>query len=79
MGWASLVSDGVRHGFFVDVIVHVDHRGRGMGRELVRRAVADGRSKGLTLFHADFALENSGFYSACGFTVGGGGYMDFAG
>lgn len=77
VGWAAVVSDGVRHGFLVDVIVHASHQRRGIGRELVGRAVADGRAKGLRLFHADFAASNEAFYKACGFTIGRGGYLDF--
>jgi GNAT superfamily N-acetyltransferase len=79
VGWASVVSDGVRHGFFADVIVHKAYQRRGIGRELVARAIEHSRSKGVTLFHADFAPENSAFYGACGFNVGCGAYLDLAG
>lgn len=77
VGWASLVSDGVRHGFFVDVVVHAAYQRCGIGRELVSRAVKHGRSRGLCLFHADFSPENSDFYRSCGFHVGAGGYLEF--
>ena len=78
IGWTALVSDGVRHAFFVDVIVDPLHQGRGIGRELVTRAIDVEQARGISLFHADFAKENAPFYAACGFTLCGGAYLDTA-
>lgn len=78
IGWTALVSDGVRHAFFVDVIVDPLHQGKGIGRELVTRAIDVEQARGISLFHADFAKENAPFYAACGFTLCGGAYLDTA-
>lgn len=76
VGWAALVSEGVRHAFFVDVIVRPNHQRQGVGKRLVTLALAEMRGRGIRLVHADFAPQHAPFYEACGFTLGGGGYVD---
>jgi GNAT superfamily N-acetyltransferase len=39
VGFARVVSDGVSFAYLADVFVAAGHRGRGLGRELVREAV----------------------------------------
>jgi GNAT superfamily N-acetyltransferase len=75
VGWCALVSDGVRHSFFVDVIVRGDAHRRGIGRALVARAIEDARQQGISLVHADFTPENRAFYVACDFEVGLGAIL----
>lgn len=41
VGFARVVSDGVSFAWLGDVFVLLDHRGRGLGAELVREAVED--------------------------------------
>ena len=79
VAWAALVSDDIRHAFFVDVIVHPAHQRRGIGRGLVSRAVAAERSRGISILHADFAPEHTPFYQACGFSIGGGAFLKVVG
>lgn len=78
VGWVSLLSDGVHHAFLADVLVHPEYHRRGIGRDLVRRAIDILSALGVSLFHVDFAEENAAFYRACGFRIGGGGYIDRA-
>ena len=75
IAWAALVSDDIRHAFFVDVIVHPAYQRRGAGRRLVAHAVAAERSRGISILHADFAPEHARFYQACGFSIGGGAFL----
>lgn len=70
IGWCAVVTDGVRHGFFVDVVVHPQWQRRGIGRSLIQRAIDRLRGKGITLIHADFAREHAPFYERCGFRIG---------
>lgn len=42
LGFARVVSDGLICTYLADVYVHADHRGRGLGVELVREAVDNG-------------------------------------
>ena len=75
VAWAALVSDDIRHSFFVDLIVHPAHQRRGTGRRLVTHAVAAERARGISIIHADFAPEHAPFYQACGFSIGGGAFL----
>jgi GNAT superfamily N-acetyltransferase len=42
VGFARVVSDGVQFAWLTDVYVEREHRGRGLGIELVREAVTGG-------------------------------------
>ena len=73
VGWCAVLSDSIRHGFFVDVIVHPAWQRRGIGKSIVQKAVEQLLSKGITIIHADFSHENVPFYERCGFRIGSGG------
>ena len=47
VGYARVVSDGLAVTYLADVYVHADHRGRGLGLELVREAVDNGPHRDL--------------------------------
>ncbi|HEY2825159.1 MAG TPA: GNAT family N-acetyltransferase, partial [Gemmatimonadales bacterium] len=76
VGWGVVVADGVRQGYLQDVIVHPAHQRRGIGRALVSRLIDGSRNAGLTLLHVDYAPMHQRFYRACGFTMGGGGFLE---
>ncbi|MBI5116891.1 GNAT family N-acetyltransferase [Candidatus Poribacteria bacterium] len=40
IGFLRVISDKVRFAYLLDVIVHDEHRGRGMGRRMVRFAIS---------------------------------------
>jgi GNAT superfamily N-acetyltransferase len=67
VGFANLAWDGGVHAFLLDPTVHPDYRRRGVGRELVRRAVELARERGLEWVHVDFEPSLRPFYDACGF------------
>jgi len=46
-GYARCVSDGTSFAYLADVIVFAEHRGRGLGVELVREIVEGGAQAGL--------------------------------
>jgi ribosomal protein S18 acetylase RimI-like enzyme len=46
VGFARVVSDGTAFAYLADVYVLPEHRGRGLGLELVREAVDDGQLSG---------------------------------
>lgn len=68
LGFANLAWDGGVHAFLLDPRVHPDFRRRGIGTELVRRAVKVARRAGVEWLHVDFARELKPFYEACGFS-----------
>ena len=73
VAWCAVLSDGVRHAVLLDVIVHPDWQRRGVGRQLVARAVTHCLAAGITIIHVDFLPEHATFYERCGFRVGLGG------
>lgn len=74
--WCAVISDGVRHAALLDVIVHPRLQRQGIGRELVRRAIAHIQAHGITIIHVDFTPENTQFYERCGFKIGLGGIYE---
>ena len=76
VAWTSVVSDNVRHAFLLDVMVRPEFQGRGLGREVVLRAIDAMRAKGVTAFHVDCAQDRAGFYEKCGFKMCAGGWLD---
>jgi ribosomal protein S18 acetylase RimI-like enzyme len=67
VGFVNVAWDGGEHGFLLDPTVHPAYRRRGIGSELVRRAAAVARERGLTWLHVDFAPELAAFYDKAGF------------
>jgi ribosomal protein S18 acetylase RimI-like enzyme len=67
IGFVNLAWDGGEHAFVLDTLVHPEFRRRGIGRELVRRAVAEAELRGVKWMHVDFEPHLQGFYDGCGF------------
>ena len=67
VGFVNLAWDGGEHAFILDTLVHPNFRRRGIGRELVRRAVAAAEEHGLQWVHVDFEPHLQKFYELCGF------------
>ena len=66
-GFVNLAWDGGIHTFLLDTTVHPDFQRRGIGTELVRRAVEYARERRLDWVHVDFEPHLEPFYLACGF------------
>lgn len=65
VGFARAVSDGAIVAYLADVYVLAEHRGRGLGLELVREVVDGGPYEGLTwLLHT---ADAQGLYERLGF------------
>jgi GNAT superfamily N-acetyltransferase len=67
VGFVNLAWDGNLHAFIVDAIVHETMRGRGIGLELVRRAIAAAREAGVRWVHADYEPHLDAFWAKAGF------------
>jgi GNAT superfamily N-acetyltransferase len=65
VGYARVVSDGLSVTYLADVYVEADHRGRGLGLELVREAVDNGPQRALRWsLHTE---DMQGLYARLGF------------
>jgi GNAT superfamily N-acetyltransferase len=67
VGFVNLAWDGGEHSFLLDTLVHPEFRRRGIGQELVRRAVAEAEERGIKWVHVDFEPHLQPFYDGCGF------------
>ena len=67
IGFVNVAWDGGSHAFLLDPTVHPRHRRRGIGTELVRRAVEAAREGGAAWMHVDYEPHLDGFYRGCGF------------
>jgi GNAT superfamily N-acetyltransferase len=76
VGFVYLAWDGKQHAFLLEPTVTPRLRRRGVGRELVRRAVEEARKRRVEWVHVDFEPRLARFYRACGFVRAPGGLID---
>ena len=67
VGFVNLAWDGGAHAFVTDAMVRSDLRQRGIGLELVGRAVDAARAAGVRWIHADYEPHLDGFFAKAGF------------
>ena len=68
VGFVNVAWDGGDHAFLIDTKTRGSHQRRGIGSELVRRAVVGARAAGCEWLHVDFEPRLASFYfDACGF------------
>lgn len=76
-GFVNVVWDGLVHGWIQDTMVAMSARHRGVGKDLVARAVDGARSAGCEWLHVDFEDHLKPFYfDACGFTPTNAGLIE---
>lgn len=62
VGFCNVITDGGRHAFLLDVVVHPDHQGTGIGKGLVHRAIVECRASTVEWLHVDFEADLGPFY-----------------
>ena len=67
IGFVNLAWDGGVHAFLLDPTVDPGWQRRGVGKELVMRAIEQARLRGCTWLHVDFEAHLEPFYAQCGF------------
>jgi len=67
VAFVNLAWDGGYHAFILETTVHPECRRRGIGRELVRRVVAEAEGRGVEWVHVDYNPHLQSFYERCGF------------
>ena len=76
IGFVNVATDGGVHAFLLDTSVHPDFQHRGIGTELVRRAIEAAKGRGAQWLHVDYEPRLEGFYRACGFEPTLAGLVD---
>ncbi|HEY3359577.1 MAG TPA: GNAT family N-acetyltransferase [Polyangia bacterium] len=67
IGMGRAISDGVSDAYVQDVVVLTEHRGRGIGRELVRRLTERCAAAGIGWIGLVAEPGTQGFYEALGY------------
>jgi N-acetylglutamate synthase-like GNAT family acetyltransferase len=76
IAFVNVISDGIGDAFLVDLIVHPDDQGKGIGQALVTKAINDLRSDGIRTIEVIFQPYLETFYRACGFHIMQSGIID---
>ncbi len=69
IGFINIAWNGNRHAFLLDTTVRKEYQKRGLGKALVRRALALAKSNHVEWVHVDFEPQHERFYRSCGFTA----------
>ncbi len=76
IAFVNVISDGIADAFLVDLMVHPDYQGKGIGQALVNQAIDALRSDGIRAIEVIFEPHLEGFYKACGFHILESGFID---
>ncbi len=75
--YLSVLSDGVADAFLLDLIVRPQYQHKGIGTQLVHRAISDMKTAGVQCVHVTFADHLEPFYEHCGLHIFKAGIIDF--
>jgi GNAT superfamily N-acetyltransferase len=67
IGFVNVAWDGGIHAFLLDTTIHPRYQRQGIGRGLVRHAVAAAQAANIHWLHVDYEPRLERFYHACGF------------
>ena len=76
VGFVHVLSDGRVDAFLLDLMVHPDFQGTGIGEALVKRVVEELTADGIRCIQVTFNPELEHFYRKCGFHIFKGGIID---
>jgi GNAT superfamily N-acetyltransferase len=76
IAFVNIAWDGGIHAFILDLCTDPDFQRRGIGSELMRRAIALANDRGAKWLHVDFEPHLEVFYRACGFRPSAAGIMN---
>jgi len=77
VGYLGVVSDGIADAMLVDVVIHREYQGKGIGKRLLIQALRELRDDGIRGVQLTFASELEDFYRSVGFRILSGGLIDF--
>jgi len=67
VGFGRMICDGILHALILDMIVHPDFQGQGVGREILHDLVEKCRQHGIRDIQLFSAKGKAGFYRKMGF------------
>jgi GNAT superfamily N-acetyltransferase len=76
IAFVNVISDGIADAFLVDLMVHPDYQGAGLGQAIVAQAIEALRTDGIRVIQVIFDPHLEPFYSACGFHILQSGIID---
>ena len=77
IGYMSVLSDGISDAFLLDLVVHPLYRRKGLGTQIVKKAITDIKTAGIRCVQVTFNTDLETFYKKCGFHIFKGGIIDF--
>jgi len=77
VAYMSILSDGIVDAFLLDLVVHPQYQKKGIGKQIVKRAITDIKAAGIRCIQVTFNNSLEAFYAKCGFHIIKGGIIDF--
>ena len=68
VGFGRVISDGSMHAFIVDLIIIPQYQGKGIGKTILEKLVAEIKNNGIHDIQLFCAKGKKEFYIKCGFT-----------
>ena len=76
IAFLNVISDGIADAFLVDLMVHPDYQGKGVGHVIVTKTIEALRADGIRAVQVIFEPRLEPFYRACGFHILQSGMID---
>lgn len=67
IGFGRVISDGIHHALIVDIIIHPDYQGKGLGSQLLEKLLEKCKSKNIRDIQLFSAKDKYGFYEKFNF------------
>ncbi|UVD79385.1 GNAT family N-acetyltransferase [Myroides albus] len=67
IGFINIAWDGNKHAFLLDTSVDPNFRNKGIGKELVVKAISACKANSIEWIHVDYEEKYENFYRQCGF------------
>ncbi len=67
IGFGRIICDGIVHALILDVIIHPDHQGKGIGKKIMDRLVTKCKEHKVRDIQLFSAKNKAGFYEKLGF------------
>jgi len=77
IGFISVISDGVADAMLLNLMIHPELQGQGIGTYLVQQVIKDLQAEGIRCIHVTFEENLEDFYKQFGFFIFKGGIIDF--